>query len=260
MEDSKMKELMMDYLEDNLTGELKDFVAKHIEKSEKWREEFEKLTELTNLIENSKELTPDASLREGFEKVLADEIKLSANKPETKTINWSNPKMWMQVAASIAILVVGVVVGIKITSSTQQDELMALRKEMEVTKKLVLSSLQNQSASSRIGAVNASYQMTTVDDDIILALINTMNTDQNANVRLAALDALSEFVEEENVRKALIESLTTQDKPVVQIALINLMVRLKENRAIKPLKEIIHDDSSIEAVKDEAHYGVFKLS
>ena len=92
------------------------------------------------------------------------------------------------------------------------------------------------------------------------ALIETMNTDDNANVRLAAVDALSEFADEDKVRKALINGLATQDKAVVQIALINLMVRLKENRAIEPLKKIIEDDNSIEVVKDEAHFGVFKLS
>jgi len=32
-----MKELMIDYLEGNLTGELKEFVAKHVEKNNKWK-------------------------------------------------------------------------------------------------------------------------------------------------------------------------------------------------------------------------------
>lgn len=260
MEESKMKELMIDYLDGNLTGELNDFVMKHIEKEGRWKNEFEKLKILTNLMDNSRELIPDASLQAGFDKMLAEEMVLAAIKPETKTVYWNSPKMWMQIAASVTILVVGVLVGTRLTSNTQQDELMALRKEMEATKNLVLSSLQNQSASSRIGAVNASYQMNSMDDEIVEALINTMNTDENANVRLAALDALSEFSDEEAVRKALIKSLTTQDKAVVQIALINLMVRLKENRAIEPMKQIIEDESSIEVVKDEANFGVFKLS
>lgn len=264
MEESKMKELMIDYLDGNLTGELNDFVAKHIEKDNRWKGEFEKLKEITNLMENSTALTPEPSLKTGFDKMLAEEMAhLNTTKTqavEAKTIYWNSPKMWMQIAASVTILVVGVLVGTKLTSDTQQEELMVLRKEMEATKNLVLSSLQNQSASSRIGAVNASYQMATMDDEIVDALINTMNTDENANVRLAAVDALTEFVDEEKVRKALILSLTTQDNAVVQIALINLMVRLKEDRAIAPMQQIIQDEKSIEVVKDEANYGVFKLS
>jgi len=251
---------MIDYLDGNLTGELKDFVTKHIEKDGRWKHEFGKLKELSTLMDNSIELTPDPSLRAEFEKMLAEEIAVASTKPAAKTIHWSSPKMWMQIAASVAILVVGVLVGNKFNADSQQQELTALRLEMEATKQLVLSSLGNQSASSRIGAVNASYQMNAMDDDIVNALINTMNTDGNANVRLAAVDALTEFADEENVRKALISALATQDKAVVQIALINLMVRLKEERAIQPMQQIIQDENSIEVVKDEANYGVFKLS
>ena len=258
MEESKMNELMMDYLDGNLTGELKDFVTKHIEKDNHWKAEFEGLKELTTLINKSKELTPDPSLKTGFENMLAQEMKTNSHQSETKIIYWNSSKMWMQVAASVTLLIVGVLFGLKLSSD--RDELVALRNEMEATKSLVLASLQNQSASSRIGAVNASYQMNTMDDDIVNALINTMNADENANVRLAAVDALSQLANEEKVRKALIAALSTQDKAVVQIALINLMVQLKENRAIEPMQRIIQDENSIEVVKDEANYGVFKLS
>jgi HEAT repeat protein len=86
-----------------------------------------------------------------------------------------------------------------------------------------------------------------------------MDTDENANVRLAAIDALRKFADEEKVRTALIESLATQEKPVVQIALINLMVQLKEERAKKAFQQIIDDEASISVVKDEASYGIYRL-
>ena len=90
-------------------------------------------------------------------------------------------------------------------------------------------------------------------------MIKTMNTDENANVRLAAIDALSKFSNEENVRNALIHSLTIQDKPVVQIALINLMVELKEARAKDAFQNIIDNESLINVVRDEASFGIYKL-
>jgi len=255
-----MKELMIDYLDGNLTGELNDFVAKHIDKDDHSKVEFEKLKEVTGLMINSQELLPDSSLKLEFEEMLKEEIAKSTQRVEAKIVHWNSPKMWLQIAASVALLAVGILAGTQIASNTEQDEIAALRKEMEATKGLVLASLQNQSASSRIKAVNVSYQMTIMDDEIVDALINTMNTDANANVRLAAVDALSEFADEEKVRMALISGLENQDRAVVQIALINLMVRLKENRALEPLRKIIEDDNSIETVKDEAHFGVFKLS
>ena len=260
-----MKELMIDYLEGNLSGELKSFVANHIEKDERWVKEFNELKEVMDAMENTTDLEPDSSLKTDFEAMLRIEMseeKLNQSIEKevevTKTIYWNSPKMWMQIAASVTILAVGVILGINFTND--RAELVALQKEMDATKQLVISSLQNQSASSRLNAVNVSYQMNSMDDEIVEALISTMNTDDNANVRLAALEALTQFVDEEKVRKALIASLSTQDKPVVQIALINLMIQLKESRAIAPMKEILNSEEAIEVVKDEANYGVFKLS
>ena len=258
-----MKELMIDYLEGNLTGELNNFVANHIKKNEKWTQEYERLKEVVELMENNEELTPPNSLKTGFDNMLAREMGepgIEDHQPKlAKSIYWNSPRMWMQIAASVTILLVGMLAGYKLTSNENQDDIMALQKEMETTKMLVLSSLNNQSASSRINAVNASYQITSIDDDIVKALIQTMDNDENANVRLAAIDALSNFAEEDKVRVALINSLSTQDMPVVQIALINLMVELKESRAKNALQQIIDNDASIEVVRDEASYGIYKL-
>jgi hypothetical protein len=263
MEERKMKELMIDYLEGNLTGELNIFVANHIKKSEKWTKEYENLKEVLEVMENNTELTPPPDLKAGFEEMLAkemtDPVIENIQPTPTKTIYWESPRMWMQIAASVALVIIGVFAGNKITSNANQKEIMALREEMGVTKKLVLSSLQNQSASSRINAVNATYKISTVDNDIVNALIMTLDTDENANVRLAAMDALSEFADEEKVRAALISSLSTQDKPIVQIALINLMVQLKEKRAISALQLIIDDEKLTNTVRDEASYGIIRL-
>ncbi len=73
------------------------------------------------------------------------------------------------------------------------------------------------------------------------------------------MDALSKFVDNDAVRKALIQSLTTQDKPVVQIALINLMVQLKEEGAREKLEEIVNNEDIETTVRDEANYGLLRL-
>jgi hypothetical protein len=87
-----------------------------------------------------------------------------------------------------------------------------------------------------------------------------MNEDPNTNVRLAALDALSKFYDEPIVRKALIEGLSIQKDPVVQIALIQLMVKIKEKGIVTDLQKIVDDEKTMEAVKDEAYTGLLELS
>lgn len=132
---------------------------------------------------------------------------------------------------------------------------------METTRALVFSLLQNdQSASQRMMGIKAAYQTTKRDNAIVLALIKTMNEDANMNVRLSAVEALGKFSEEEMVRTALIESLPKQLDPVVQIALIQVLVQMKEQEALKPLQKISEDESILESVRDEAYAGIIKLN
>ena len=256
-----MKELMIDYLDGNLTGELKDFVARHIEQNDQWKTEFKQLQQVMNAIDHSQELTPDDTMKTDFEAFLSQEMEnQNAVPPDETQVIALTKTTWFQMAAAVVLLIVGAVLGIQYMSDQHQQEILALQQEIESTKQLVINSLKHQSASSRINAVNISYKLAAMDDDIVEALIFTLNNDVNTNVRLAALDALSEFAYEDKVRHALIQSLKTQDKPLVQIALINLMVNLKEIEAIQPLQDIIDDEKTLDAVKEQADYGLFKLS
>ena len=72
--------------------------------------------------------------------------------------------------------------------------------------------------------------------------------------------SLGKFNNEGKVRNALIQSLSSQKDPVVQIALIQLLVKIKETGVLKQLEELTKDASTMKAVKDEAYSGILKLS
>ena len=89
----------------------------------------------------------------------------------------------------------------------------------------MMSLIDNQqSASQRLQGINVALTIESADDEVVNALAKRMNDDPNTNVRLAALDALSKFHTEPQVRKVLLDALSTQKDPMVQIALIQLMV------------------------------------
>ncbi len=162
----------------------------------------------------------------------------------------------------MALLIAGGGIGFWISKhNDQRQELEALAAEMKATKVMMMALIGNQqSASQRIQGVNVAMTIETADDDVVKALVKRMNEDPNTNVRLAALDALSKFYEEPMVRKALVEGLATQKDPVDQIALIRLMVKIKEKGIVTDLKKIVEDEQSMEAVKDEAYTGLLELS
>jgi hypothetical protein len=61
------------------------------------------------------------------------------------------------------------------------------------------------------------------------------------------------------VRAALTASLPRQTSPLVQIALIDLMVSLKEKRAAVALKKLLDDKKIIPEVRERARTGISQM-
>jgi hypothetical protein len=159
---------------------------------------------------------------------------------------------------------------IKNSSVDSVDEAIALRRDELVTKlgaskavrqKLALfASLKNMdSPASRINATSGIYQLKNAGKDVVDALVQTLNSDPNANVRMAALDGLAKFYREQYVRKKLVASLKKQQDPAVQIAMIELLTRMKESAILTELDELVNDDKTMTAVKDCAYSSIFRL-
>ena len=55
----KMRSLMIDHIDGNLTGELSKYVENHINKSEEARKEYEQLKEVMDIMKGENEIDPD---------------------------------------------------------------------------------------------------------------------------------------------------------------------------------------------------------
>lgn len=116
-----------------------------------------------------------------------------------------------------------------------------------------------ESAATRINAASQALNLKNAGNDVIDALVETLNTDPSANVRLAALDGLAHFYQESYVRKKLITSLKKQQDPLVQIAMINLLTRMKESSILTELEKMVNDENTQKPVKDCAYSGIMQL-
>ncbi len=90
-------------------------------------------------------------------------------------------------------------------------------------------------------------------------LLNTLDYDSNLNVRLATIDALSIFYDQEVVRAGLIESLTRQTSPLTQIALIELFVEREEKQAVAGLKFLLNNEMFNQTVRRQAGKAIEAL-
>jgi hypothetical protein len=256
MEQQKLESLLIDYIDGKLNSVEKHYVEQELLKNPKSFKLYEELKEVIQLMNRKNAIEPSENLKQSFAELLEEEIK-AAKKGKVIQLNpW-----WYRAAAAVALLVVGVSLGLGISSYNQrQRQLAEIKADREKTTQLVSMISNDQSAGQRILGVKAAAEHKKMNDEILTALIKTLDEDPNTNVRMAALEGLRRFYNEKPVRDALILSLTKQTDPVIQIALIQVLVEMKEKGAVKSLQNIIDNEELIPAVKDEAQMGVLILS
>ena len=177
--------------------------------------------------------------------------------PKTVRMLFGENQVWLyRTAAAVALILVGYFVGNSFKSNNEVSE---LRAELKQVKSLMMGQFESGSASGRLQAVNSSFEFSEADDQILEALIVRANEDQNANVRLKAIEALARFGNQTLVKTALVNALGKEKEPTVQISLINTLVALKEKDAINSMQGLLDNDETLAFVKDEAHLGIFKL-
>lgn len=256
MEKDKLESLLIDYIDGQLSDTDRSTVEYELLHNAEAQKLYKQLQTVIGAMEHTHDLEPPEKIAISFNDFLEKEIQ------GTKVKVISITPWYYKVAAAIVLILVAGGVGYMISQQQdREEELLALKHELEMTRQLVMSKLgDDQSASQRMLGVQAAYEVEVSDHEIVNALIKVMNEDPNSNVRLSAIEALGKFQTDEKVKKALIASLSIQTDPVVQIALIQLMVQMREKGAVKQLQQIINDDKTLPAVKDEAYASIFKLT
>ncbi len=248
------------YLEGGLSLSERIELERELEKDS---ELHKKLDEFRTVLEgfSSCEIELPKAVSENFFQLLETEQEntptVSNHKAKRIELKW-----WMQAAAAILIFATGFLVDKQIEVGNLRDaEIAKLKEEMATTKKLMmLSMLKQSSASGRIQAVNQSYQVENADKQLISALIETMNYDDNLNVRMAAAEALYRFAESsEGVKMAMVHSLRLQEEPDIQILLIDMLVELDAEEALGIFQSLMENEDLLEIVKMKAGEAVEKF-
>lgn len=129
----------------------------------------------------------------------------------------------------------------------------------ELKEMVLLTLLENPSASERIRGVSYTSEIKTVNKKVIDALLSTLNNDPNSNVRLMTLDALTHYANKPAVREGLVRSITQQESPLVQAALADVMLKLQEKKAVPQLKELLQQKGLNEMVRDKIQQTLTRL-
>ncbi len=174
---------------------------------------------------------------------------------------WPTQPAW-QMAIGVAMLALGVGVGYDLRPEKRevQPDVAQLREEVSNMRQMVaLSLMQQQSAGERLRGVSWAYRVEPSDTEVLSALLTTVNNDQSVNVRMAAVEALHAFGASPVTRTAIVQSLPRQTSPLVQIALIDLLVDLKVTDAAPELKKLSSDPTVDASVRDRAKSALGRL-
>lgn len=263
MECYEVESLLADYLDVQLHPDKKMQVEQHLKQCASCRQALEEYSRLFALIQKDTGSRPGPVLREKFESMLQDELRIEAatreaDRQKVKSASRNIRPFLYQAAAGILLILMGYATAMLVTSQRGENRQVAeLKNEIkEMKETLTVSLLNEESASERIRAVSYADELTEPDNTVLTALITVMNEDRNVNVRLAALYALAKFDNKNKVTEALVASLRTQKEPLMQIALINILTEKKETKAKAPIREILQDKNTLPPVKEIAQKGL----
>jgi hypothetical protein len=140
-----------------------------------------------------------------------------------------------------------------------RDQIGELREEVRSLSQLVtLSLLKQDSASERLRGVSFGRHAEMADlaevgepgdDRVLQALLDTLSHDPDVNVRLAAVDALAPALGRPPVRDRMLTEVVTQRSPMVQIALIDLLMGRDRAGSQRRLQELAASPSLDETVR-----------
>ncbi|GAB2943381.1 hypothetical protein GCM10027048_05020 [Hymenobacter coalescens] len=268
-------DLLVDYADQVLPPDQAERVAAHLSQCAACQEQVAQLRALAVQMEAVEPARPTPALRSRFLQQLEQE-KAAQGTPVVSAPPGPEARvrpMWpaeatrwtLRVAAGVALLVMGMMLGqwwrpTEATTAATAPPAATTKHAMQLASALSGEASQRLSASDRIQLVsNAAAAADTTGDPVVQVLINTLNFDPNANVRLAAASALYRLRADPRVGEAFTQSLTIQTDPNVQIVLIELLVNMRERRAAAQLEELAQKSDALPIVRQQAEYGLGTL-
>jgi anti-sigma factor RsiW len=265
-------ELLPDYLQGRLDDTQAKEVEKHLAECAACGEEAALWQKLALLPEEQ----PSNALQSKFKVMLEDyqSGRLEKKSPVAEKSKAPVPMLWglgnwrQLPAAGIVwaclFLACGYFIGRHSDRGTESDaqlKIEAMQQDLAATRQMVaLSMLQQQSASQRLEGVSWSTRLPDPDAQVLGALQHTLQFDNSVDVRLAALDALSRYAGRPEIRSNLVDALQTKQSPLVQVALIDLLVDLHDKGAVTQFKKFQQDPKLDPTVKKRVDWGIQQLN
>ncbi|MCB0372805.1 MAG: HEAT repeat domain-containing protein [Muricauda sp.] len=253
MKEDKFEIQAVDFISGSMTEDEARRFEKFLDENPRYQEKFNDLQDAWGMMEEIDSPKPSEKMDEAFFEMLSNEMdKQRSKSSKSGLLSWFPIIFKPQLAYGIFLLALGLGIGYVLaptTASGPTEVLVANHETEEVRQKLVLTLLEQPSANQRLQGVSEANKFENADEIVIKALLQTLNSDSNVNVRLAAIESLTNYVDNPTVRQGLVQSIPNQESPLLQITLANLMVALQEKASIEPFKQLLQEKQLDTTVK-----------
>ena len=233
-----------EYIDRKLDETTSGDIRKHLESCDSCKALHRELSSFLNYMDSLPTPEVPEGMKEEFEGMMA-----SLGNQEKKKVRII--PMWTKIAAMVVLSFGTYWLGYRVGSGKSEIVQNQLASELqEKNQQVLLASLRDFTGPQKIEAVYSISNSGNVSNELINALVYTMNSDKNTNVRLAAISALSGMMDKDGrVKTELIKSLTVQENPLLQISLIQVLTEKGVKEAKDEIESITNNAKTDESVK-----------
>jgi len=245
MDCNEVKINLPEYIDGKLDKPTTELVSKHLKTCDSCRDLHAELKSFLQFTDSIPEIEPPMGMKEEFMQMAELEIE-----PKGRIIRIPS---WAKVAAMVFIVFGTFATGY--FTGSKNSEVSELKTEMGKMKQdVLLAGLRDYSGPQKIQAVYDIQSSGEASTTFVDALVHTMNSDKNVNVRLAAINALSEMMDKNDaIKTELIKSLSVQENPLLQISLIQVLTESGVKEAKDEIESISNNENTDQQVKDYAN-------
>ncbi len=149
--------------------------------------------------------------------------------------------------AAVFLLIFITVLLIQMNASYQQ---MSARMDT-MQSALAITLMDQQSVHVKLKALELVGGLPAMQTELSTSLMELLNTDDNVNVRMAAIETMAGFPKDELVKKELIKSLGRQESFLVRAILVESLIKMNDPVILEELKRMIDDDRTELELKNQ---------
>ena len=257
--EEKARELWQEQMTEEISAIDKKALTEFLERHPDVANDLREMEQTWHLFEEIERPEPSEAMDARFEGMMAAYAERSkAQLPNA--LDWAVERMTRSWQVGLASLLMGLFIGWwMLPSQNQKQDIAQLSNEIQDMKQMMMLTLIEQpKAQERIRAVNMAADLPTADEKVVLALVTTLNNDDNVNVRLAALESLLRYVGQPAVRQEIVDALSMQQSPLVLVAIADVLVQIQEKSSVNAMEELKQSTDS-EIVKDKMQQSIETL-